>query len=360
MAAAEGALEAAQALLTAFDTTLSRQYREEERSWRAEDRSWRREDIKWREEEREWRHLEADWRDENRRWRVQDIEQRTLENGRWVWLRFVEKNRRDVEEKAEQLKAVSNLAALIAGFAVVAFVELQFHELSDAPSQSESLIALYGVSTALTVGLNLNAMVLCSLMLSSILRNGKQYVSDEEESDYLFRCRRFAAFYKPGDRPPVPKRTFAAHWETRCEDDWRLAFRMFSVGVPLFLCNLVFAAWLKFHYSHWTAGLVTAVMLSMMLFWLYIHYTWAAVLLEGPQGLAFDAARGTQSTGGLPFDWHARPLRHPATNGAELNAARAPQQAPPAAEPEPASPPSPPPPPPPTPAAVVADGVAAP
>ena len=28
-----------------------------------------------------------------------------LENARWVWLRFVEKNRRDVEEKSEQLKA---------------------------------------------------------------------------------------------------------------------------------------------------------------------------------------------------------------------------------------------------------------
>lgn len=33
--------------------------------------------------------------------------------------RFVEKNRRDVEEKSDQLKSISNLAALFCGFATV-------------------------------------------------------------------------------------------------------------------------------------------------------------------------------------------------------------------------------------------------
>jgi hypothetical protein len=36
----------------------------------------------------------------------------------------VERNRRDVEEKSEQLKALANMAALIAGFSLVAFLQV--------------------------------------------------------------------------------------------------------------------------------------------------------------------------------------------------------------------------------------------
>ena len=41
----ERLVEAAQALLTGYDTALSRE-------WRAEDRQWRGEDLKWREAEK--------------------------------------------------------------------------------------------------------------------------------------------------------------------------------------------------------------------------------------------------------------------------------------------------------------------
>ena len=59
---------------------------------------------------------------------------------RWVWNRYVEKNRRDVEEKGEQLRTTSNLSALISGFVVVALVEFQFSEPAQVPRQSEALI----------------------------------------------------------------------------------------------------------------------------------------------------------------------------------------------------------------------------
>ena len=194
--------------------------------------------MEFRVEERDWWHLEHLWRQENRKWRREDIEQRILENARWVWLRHAEKNRRDVEEKSEQLKSISNLSALIGGFAVVAFVELQFSDPNETPERNEGLIVAYAATTALVVALMLNSMVLCSFMLCSILRNGKTYVSEEEEADYLFRCRRFALEFKKGDSPPRPHRSFERHWETRCEDDWRHAFRMFTCGVPVFLINV--------------------------------------------------------------------------------------------------------------------------
>ena len=71
-------------------------------------------------------------REENRKWRRQDVASwpARAAKTRGGWNRYVEKNRRDVEEKGEQLRTTSNLSALISGFVVVALVEFQF---SDAP-----------------------------------------------------------------------------------------------------------------------------------------------------------------------------------------------------------------------------------
>lgn len=70
-------------------------------------------------------HIAGTWcRDEERRWRAEDLEQRALDNARQLWARFVEKNRRDVEERAEQLKGISNLAALVAGFVMISYLQV--------------------------------------------------------------------------------------------------------------------------------------------------------------------------------------------------------------------------------------------
>lgn len=82
-----------------------------------------------------------------KRWRAQDVEQRVLDNARLMWDRSVEKNRRAVEERAEQLKEVSNISALIAGFALVAFLEFSFN-IYDIPG---TLVYGFGLTTALTV-----------------------------------------------------------------------------------------------------------------------------------------------------------------------------------------------------------------
>ena len=266
--------------------------------------------MDFRVEERDWWHLEHLWRQENRKWRVEDVEQRVLENARWIWLRYAEKNRRDVEEKSEQLKSISNLSALIAGFAVVAFVELQFHDPETKPTHvGEVLIVAYAATTATVVALMLNSMVLCSFLLCSILRNGKTYVSEAEEADYLFRCRSFSANYKPGDAPPTPKRSFEAFWETRCEDDWKHAFRMFTCGVPVFLVNIACVAWLKFHYSPAAAGATTAVAVVATAGWAKTQNNWGWHVARGGRAAQRAAAYSSapREPAGMPFDWHARP-----------------------------------------------------
>lgn len=65
-----------------------------------------------------------------------------------LWARYVEKNRRDVEEKSEQLKAISTLAALISGFALTAFLQFDFGQFQDT---SGVVFPLFGMTMALTV-----------------------------------------------------------------------------------------------------------------------------------------------------------------------------------------------------------------
>eukprot|EP00899_Mesostigma_viride_P028716 jgi/Mesvir1/9029/Mv21312-RA.1 len=205
------AIETAQALFQVFDTTLATKWREEDRRWREEERAWHHEDLDYRQEEREWRGKELLFREEDRRWRAEDMLQREIDNARYVWNRFVELNRRDVEEKSEQLKSISSLAALFSGFALISLVEFQFN----IDNTNEVLLAIYGLLSATTVGIFCTATVICSLMLASILRTGKSYVNEEAEEEFIFRTREYLATRRPGDRPPGPKRTFQAHWELR-------------------------------------------------------------------------------------------------------------------------------------------------
>lgn len=124
--------------------------------------------------------------------------------------------------------------------------------------RSESLVAIYGSVTSITVALMVNSMVQCNLILAAILKNGKTYVSEAEEEEFMFRCRVYAFYYTPGSRPPYPRRTFQRMWERRFEGNWRIAFRMFSIGVPFFLIMLGVVAWVKFN-STITAILISSV-----------------------------------------------------------------------------------------------------
>lgn len=285
----ERLVEAAQALLTGYDTALSRQ-------WREEDRAWRQADLSWRERE-------ATFMDQQSSWRKEDVEQRHLENARVLWARIVERNRRDVEEKSEQLKAISTLAALIAGFALSAFLQFDFCDFQDSTGAA---LPLFGISLALTVGLETLCVIICSLMLVSVFKTGKRYVSDEEEAEFMARCRDFIRDYRLGDRPPAPRSSFAIHWTQRCEQSWRRAFMAFVLGIPALYINLAVAAWIKFDRSMAAAISTTVVLALSLVAMAFFHRKWTSHILEtvisDPAG-----ERMPFACQGLPFDWHLRP-----------------------------------------------------
>lgn len=46
------------------------------------------------------------------------------------------------------------------------------------------------------VGLETLCVIICSLMLVSVFKTGKRYVSDEEEAEFMARCRDFIRDYR--------------------------------------------------------------------------------------------------------------------------------------------------------------------
>ena len=78
--------------------------------------------------------------------------------------------RRDTEERAEQLKAISNLAALVGGFVLVSYLQFNF----DPNAASEAVQLAFGLTIAICVALEANSMVLCSLIHASILKTARQ------------------------------------------------------------------------------------------------------------------------------------------------------------------------------------------
>eukprot|EP00879_Flechtneria_rotunda_P017857 GHRR01018717.1.p1 GENE.GHRR01018717.1~~GHRR01018717.1.p1 ORF type:complete len:321 (+),score=66.46 GHRR01018717.1:1528-2490(+) len=297
----EAFVETAQALLTGLDTALSRQ-------WREEDRAWRQEDLCWRDKEQKYNDLQHQFLAEQQRWREEDIQQRNLDNARILWARVVEKNRRDVEEKTEMLRAISTLAALISGFALTAF--LQFDWSPDYVDTAGAALPLFSATMALTVGLETICVIICSLMLVSVIKTGQSYMSEEEEAVFMDKCRKFIANYRMGDRPPSPDRSFTMHWAQRCENSWRRAFMLFGMGIPCLFANLSVAAWIKFDTSRPAAVLTTVIMGLSLAAMVHFHRKWTAHILE-TERTEVNAGRMHIAPQGLPFDWHLRSSIHP-------------------------------------------------
>jgi len=202
---------------------------------------------------------------------------------------------------------------------------------------------------ALTVGLELTAALLCTLLLASAVKVAGTYVSPEEEADFMRRCAAFAAAYDPaaaagggGASPPAPRRTFEQHWRQRCEAQWRLAFYLFVAGFPTFFGMMAVGAFLKFDNDAFgapsipAAALTAAIVGAMLAAAAWNGGSWQRALLQrrrpGDAGLnpakwhsglplsALNGGGGSDGDGrgggggggdgalGLPFSWHRIPL----------------------------------------------------
>lgn len=188
------------------------------------------------------------------RWREEDMEYRELENRR----REIDDTRRMVDEKAEQLKAISSLSALIAGFAMVAQTNLGI------PSNLDSvLLVFFGFTVSSVVSLMMIAMLNATFILIAIYK----YDTNILKSDTRKSAKGFKDF-----------------WESTCERDWTVAFYAFSIGIPLFLFMLTLTSWIDF-WSHPDGEMggytVTAICVLTLVYWfLTLERKWGRFLAQ--------------------------------------------------------------------------------
>ena len=145
--------------MSALAPALFSEYREDTR-W-TEAREWHHLEQDWHQQEVDWRSVDVEWRGEQRRrmaleqdWRDMDMHQRWLDN-----------LRREVDEKVQQLATLSNLSALLAGFAIVALVELSIPE-----ETAVGVVIALACCTAIVVTATVLSMVTAAFVMVGLLK----------------------------------------------------------------------------------------------------------------------------------------------------------------------------------------------
>lgn len=206
-------------------------------------KQWRDDDLSHRAQEIQW-HNDAIRREHE--WRAMDLEREKR-------LRKLENERRMTDARSEQLSAISNLSALLGGFAVVAMVEINL-----SPDINEVLLGFFGCASALVVILMILCMVMCTLLLLAITRYAGHTLELELRHMPLESMDSTSPFYN--------------WWLQKCEADWLRAYFFFRSGVSLFLFDLALLAFVQFDQSLGTATGIAVLSLIGFLYW-HLHMT---------------------------------------------------------------------------------------
>lgn len=220
-----------------------------------------------REAERAWKARQVDLRFLYRA-REQDLNFRRLERLH----RRVDDVRRRVDKHTEQLKAVSSLAALVAGFEMVVLVESNV----EVVGLNENLVALFASLTALVIVLNVISMVTASLILVRILN-----------------------FDEVGSVLDSGRAKFADEWARHDEKHWRVSYMSFFYSIPPFLLSLALVGWVRFEESRTTYSIVASIAVGGLLVFLFHTFRFYRRLdeMHRPHQDDDDEARGAASAG---------------------------------------------------------------
>eukprot|EP00455_Lapot_gusevi_P011981 TRINITY_DN15618_c0_g1_i2.p1 TRINITY_DN15618_c0_g1~~TRINITY_DN15618_c0_g1_i2.p1 ORF type:complete len:249 (-),score=43.51 TRINITY_DN15618_c0_g1_i2:25-771(-) len=181
----------------------------------------------------------------NQKVRDEDVQQRDFENdvSRFVLEHhLIKEERRRVNIRAEQLKAIQNSAAVMAGFAATFLAQVS---IPQDESVDTVVLSFFGTSTAIAIAANLMSLLLTSLILMAILN---------------FDCVKSVK---------VEEVSFQDFWKSRCEQDWKRAYKIFLWGLIFFIFDIAFCAWVQFRVV-WETGLIASIVSAILLLFIFL------------------------------------------------------------------------------------------
>lgn len=125
----------------------------------------------------------------------------------------------------------------------------------DVPEETpEALLIALGITSTLTVCCMVLSFMLNSLVLVGIL---KAFDINNPQSE-----------------------SFRQFWDLRCDEDFKKAFGFFTLGVPLFMINLVIASWIKFNKQKTMCSFITVIVGLSLFMWHIMYRKWGSFLVS--------------------------------------------------------------------------------
>lgn len=182
------------------------------------------------------------WKDEDVKW--MDVETRLI---------AMSNRLREVDQKIEQLRAVSANGTLIGGFSLVVLAEMAIDPLNTP----EWLLTLYASTSAITVCLMAFSFVSCTMISVGLLKKFEFETFDQ-----------------------INKTPFDVFWNAACHRDWMRAYVAYTLGVFSFLINIIFCAWVRFKDYTWPAAVLTVICLITIFIGVFMtHAKWGSFVV---------------------------------------------------------------------------------
>ncbi|RLN90206.1 hypothetical protein BBJ28_00001881 [Nothophytophthora sp. Chile5] len=193
-------------------------------------KQWRDEDLRHREQQKQWRE-DAILREYE--WRKTDLER----EARVVKL---ETEKLVIDARLKQLRAISQLSALLAGFTMCSLIELNIPD-----DISHPLLVLYGTVCCLELVFMLLCMLTCTLLLLALTRFVTHTLEGEVHKLSALELDEVSPFYD--------------WWLKKCEREWVLAYQLFRLGASFFLLEVALLGWMRF-----SQPVATAIIMSVL------------------------------------------------------------------------------------------------